>query len=327
MDYFKFLKAKSNAINLNNNCLHEIDELKLAPKTKIGLRLSKLYHELEKQIKYCIEFDMPINIVYLRVSSKKGDKDNKKQNRYNQFEDIHKKFNIDLNNFILVDEDESGRKEEKQDTRLFSLIIRLLKDDKYSENTFNLFVNHPDRIYRNYDRSKEFDLIRRDINIKIHSVNGEIKEVKDKTDVNDKLVTDVMNSFTYANAEIYAKNISDKTLSSQSIRYNKTFSKKGKYWGKPYKTIKGKKIQNLKEILQIQILVLKLIQKGFKYVEIVSLMSGDSIKPGYNIKSKIGYHIKLSVGGISKIKKEKEKIIESYKQLTADEKRKAFLNK
>ena len=167
------------------------------------------------------------NIIYLRVSSEK-------QDQKQQLSPILKKFNLKSGNYTIYQDKVSAYKESKHEKRLEFIELLGLIDRKEVKN---IYVWDMDRIYRNYDRTKDFFSKCSQNNVNIFSVRQDfLNNFNTGDNTFNKVIKDMFISILGWIGEEESRKRSERIRKSIDTTSKKTKSLKGKVWGRKRKT-------------------------------------------------------------------------------------------
>jgi DNA invertase Pin-like site-specific DNA recombinase len=178
-----------------------------------------------------------MNVIYIRVSTERQDE---KQ----QLPSILKKFNLKKEDCLIMSDKISAYNEKKEDKRLSFLDLKkLISENKISK----LYVWDTDRIYRNYNKFKEFFLLCKKTNTEIYSVRQDFLNSFNTIEGSFKeVIKDIFISFLGWVAEEESSKKSERVKLKIDKSNQITKSTYGKKWGRKRK-VKLDKVLDLKK--------------------------------------------------------------------------------
>lgn len=177
-----------------------------------------------------------MNIIYLRVSTKSKDE-------RQQLPAILKKFNLNKDDHYIFSDKVSAFDEKKEDKRLaFQEVKKLILENKVN----NIYVWDTDRIYRNYDKFKEFFLICKKTNTDVYSVRQDfLNSFNTMESTFKEVMKDIFLSFLGWVAEEESKKKSERVKLKVDKTTTITKSTYGKKWGRKRKV-------NINKVLELR---------------------------------------------------------------------------
>lgn len=234
-----------------------------------------------------------LNLIYLRVST-----ENEGQQEKDQLPEILSFFKLKEEECLIIEAEESGYQIWKQKSRKFQAILDLIQDLDF-EIPKKIYFFSISRIYRNRQLTLEFYNIAEKTNTTIYCrleyfINT-IAEIsislpKDMKFIIDMMVNQLVNLFAWM-AEMESKHKGDMMRKSMKKgNDNRTYSNKGKLWGKKLTDSTGKKLKlSGDQLNMIERVCKQMILKGITYRDIQNEF----------LKKK---NIKLSLGYLNKVK-------------------------
>jgi DNA invertase Pin-like site-specific DNA recombinase len=236
-----------------------------------------------------------LNIVYLRVSTKKED-GQKEEDQWHNLEDT---FELDKKKCLIIRAKESGYQLDKQQFRKFNIILDLLKelDNNIPKKCYFWAI---DRIYRNRKLTEEFYHLAQTSNTKIYAFQERfINMIADLQGmlppemgfIIDMQVKNMVSIFAWL-AEMESKKKADRLLKSLTKKDGRYYTNKGNLYGKKLKNSKGRKLKlTANQLTNLEKRIAKALkqEKTYNYIKQAVLEKEDiKISNGYifNIKQK-----------------------------------------
>lgn len=219
-----------------------------------------------------------LDIIYLRVSTKD------KQEELDQLPKILERFVLNEKRCLIIKSRESAFQIKKDNSRVFNIVKDIIKLEEFKDIEKRIYVWHLNRLYRNREKLVDFGLEVRKINTKILSVRQKILSdcLKYDPPMNDIMYYMVLQMYGQS-AQEESENKSNDIKKSLHKENGRTFSNKGKLYGKKIKTTSGKKITDVELLDKIERSVyLANTKKKMSYREIQKALE----EKGYKVSFK-----------------------------------------